>query len=33
MVHAANPSAGVRIDAVLGPWYNRYFSGVGRVVG
>lgn len=33
MVHAANPGAGVRIDAVLGPWYNRYFSGVGRVVG
>lgn len=33
MVHAANPSAGVRIDAVLGPWYNRYFSGVGRVIG
>lgn len=33
MVHAANPGAGVRIDAVLGPWYNRYFSGVGRVIG
>lgn len=33
MVHAANPGAGVRIDAVLGPWYNRYFSGAGRVVG
>lgn len=33
MVHAANPGDGVRIDAVLGPWYNRYFSGVGRVVG
>ncbi len=33
MVHAANPGAGVRIDAVLGPWYNTYFSGVGRVIG
>lgn len=33
MVHAANPGDGVRIDSVLGPWYNRYFSGVGRVVG
>lgn len=33
MVHAANPGDGVRIDAVLGPWYNRYFSGVGRVIG
>jgi cell wall-associated NlpC family hydrolase len=33
MVHAARPGAGVRIDAVLGPWYNRYFSGVGRVIG
>jgi peptidoglycan DL-endopeptidase CwlO len=33
MVHAANPGDGVRIDDVLGPWYNNYFSGVGRVVG
>ncbi len=33
MVHAANPGAGVMISDVLGPWYNRYFTGVGRVVG
>lgn len=33
MVHAANPSSGVIISDVLGPWYNNYFSGVGRVVG
>ena len=33
MVHAANPRSGVIISDVLGPWYNRYFTGVGRVVG
>ena len=33
MVHAANPSSGVLISDVLGPWYKDYFSGVGRVVG
>lgn len=33
MVHAANPSSGVIVSDVLGPWYNNYFSGVGRVVG
>lgn len=33
MVHAANPSSGVIVTDVLGPWYNRYFTGVGRVVG
>ena len=33
MVHAANPGAGVMISDVLGPWYNRYFTGIGRVVG
>ena len=33
MVHAANPRSGVIITPVLGPWYNRYFTGVGRVVG
>jgi cell wall-associated NlpC family hydrolase len=33
MVHAANPSDGVRIDDILGPWYNQYFTGIGRVVG
>ena len=33
MVHAANPSSGVLVTDVLGPWYENYFSGVGRVVG
>ena len=33
MVHAANPRKGVIITPVLGSWYNRYFTGVGRVVG
>ena len=33
MVHAANPRSGVIVTDVLGPWYNRYFTGVGRVVG
>lgn len=33
MVHAANPGDGVIVSDVLGPWYNRYFTGVGRVVG
>ena len=33
MVHAANPSSGVLVSDVLGPWYKDYFSGVGRVVG
>jgi cell wall-associated NlpC family hydrolase len=33
MVHAANPRKGVIVTPVLGPWYNRYFTGVGRVVG
>ena len=33
MVHAANPNEGVVITDVLGPWYNRYFTGVGRVLG
>ena len=33
MVHAANPSDGVRIDSIFGPWYNERFSGIGRVVG
>lgn len=31
MVHAANPREGVTITSVLGPWYNRYFTGIGRV--
>lgn len=31
MVHAANPREGVTVTSVLGPWYNRYFSGIGRV--
>ncbi len=33
MVHAANPSSGVLISDVMGPWYNSRFSGVGRVIG
>jgi cell wall-associated NlpC family hydrolase len=33
MVHAANPSSGVQVSEVLGPWYSEHFSGVGRVVG
>jgi hypothetical protein len=33
MVHAANPSSGVLITSVMGPWYNSRFSGIGRVVG
>ncbi len=33
MVHAANPSSGVLVSDILGPWYNNYFSGIGRVVG
>ena len=33
MVHAANPSDGVRIDDIYGPWYGERFSGIGRVVG
>lgn len=33
MVHAANPREGVTVTSVLGPWYNRYFTGVGRVAG
>lgn len=33
MVHAANPSDGVRIDDIFGPWYAERFSGVGRVIG
>ena len=33
MVHAANPSSGVIITNVMGPWYNTRFSGIGRVVG
>lgn len=32
MVHAANPSDGVRIDSIYGPWYAERFSGIGRVV-
>ncbi len=33
MVHAANPREGVTVTSVLGPWYNRYFTGIGRVAG
>jgi peptidoglycan DL-endopeptidase CwlO len=33
MVHAANPSSGVLITSVMGPWYNSRFSGIGRVIG
>ena len=33
MVHAANPSSGVLVSDVMGPWYNSRFSGIGRVVG
>ncbi len=33
MVHAANPSSGVLVSEVLGPWYADHFSGAGRVVG
>ncbi len=33
MVHAANPSSGVLISSVMGPWYNSRFSGIGRVIG
>ena len=33
MVHAANPGSGVTVSNVLGSWYNRYFTGVGRVAG
>ena len=33
MVHAANPSSGVLVSDILGPWYNSRFSGIGRVVG
>lgn len=33
MVHAANPSSGVIVSDVLGPWYSSHFSGVGRVLG
>ena len=32
MVSASNPSAGVEIIDVLGPWYRTYFTGVGRVL-
>jgi cell wall-associated NlpC family hydrolase len=32
MVHAANPRDGVEVTAVLGPWYRKYFTGVGRVL-
>ncbi|MDP1876094.1 MAG: NlpC/P60 family protein [Actinomycetota bacterium] len=32
MVHAANPSDGVRIDNIFGPWYAERFSGIGRVI-
>ncbi|MBI1352362.1 MAG: hypothetical protein GC156_14755 [Actinomycetales bacterium] len=32
MVHAANPSDGVLVTDILGPWYEKYFSGIGRVV-
>lgn len=32
MVHAANPSDGVRIDNIYGPWYAERFSGIGRVI-
>jgi cell wall-associated NlpC family hydrolase len=33
MVHAANPRSGVLVSNILGPWYNKYFTGIGRVVG
>ena len=33
MVHAANPSRGVLISDIFGPWYGERFSGIGRVVG
>jgi cell wall-associated NlpC family hydrolase len=33
MVHAANPSSGVLVTNILGPWYNSRFSGIGRVIG
>jgi peptidoglycan DL-endopeptidase CwlO len=33
MVHAANPGSGVLVSDILGPWYENYFSGIGRVVG
>jgi cell wall-associated NlpC family hydrolase len=33
MVHAANPSSGVLVTSVMGPWYNSRFSGIGRVIG
>ena len=33
MVHAANPSSGVLVSNILGPWYSSRFSGIGRVVG
>lgn len=33
MVHAANPSDGVRIDDIYGPWYGERFTGIGRVIG
>jgi cell wall-associated NlpC family hydrolase len=32
MVHAANPGDGVLVTDILGPWYENYFSGIGRVV-
>ena len=33
MVHAANPRYGVVMSKISDPWYRRYFSGAGRVVG
>ncbi len=32
MVSASNPGDGVEIIDFLGPWYNKRFSGVGRVI-
>ena len=32
MVSASNPSDGVEVIDVLGPWYRTYFTGVGRVL-
>ncbi|MDO8731796.1 MAG: NlpC/P60 family protein [Actinomycetota bacterium] len=32
MVSASNPSDGVEVISVLGPWYRTYFTGIGRVL-
>ena len=33
MVHAANPRYGVALSKISDPWYRKYFTGAGRVVG